>query len=99
MCLGIRADSEWAASVTVVPVELDQGPGPQMDMGRGIRALRVAVTLELIVARHPRRALSASRYSRRQVRPGAVGWYPSGGCPRCPRDPCRAAMSRPFARA
>jgi hypothetical protein len=64
MRLGIRADSEWAASVTVVRVELDEGPGAQMDMGRDIWALRVAVALELIVARHPRRALSASLYSR-----------------------------------
>src|SRR5260370_38552246 len=56
MRLGIRADSEWATSVTVVRVELDEGPGAQMDMGRGIRARRVAVALELIVARHPRRA-------------------------------------------
>jgi|ERR1700687_2035194 hypothetical protein len=71
MGLGVRTGGERAASVTVVLVELDEGPGAQMGMRRGIRALRVAVALELIVARHPRRALSASLYSRRQVRPGS----------------------------
>ena len=71
MSLGIRAGGERAASVTVVLVELDEGPGAQMDMGRGIRALRVAVALELIVVCHPGRALLGSLYSRRQVRPGS----------------------------
>ena len=42
-----------------------------MDMDRGIRALRVAVALELVVARHPGRALSGSLYSGGQMRPGS----------------------------
>jgi hypothetical protein len=71
MGLGVRTGGERAASVTVVLVELDEGPGAQMDMGRGIRALRVAVALELVVARHPRWGLLVSLYSRRQVRPGS----------------------------
>jgi hypothetical protein len=53
MCLGVRAGSEWTAPVTIVPIELDEGPGPEMDMGWGIRTFRIAVTLELVVARHP----------------------------------------------
>jgi hypothetical protein len=52
MRLGIGADSERAASVTVVLVELDEGPGAQMDMRRSIRALRVVVALELVTSRH-----------------------------------------------
>ena len=71
MGLGIGAGGERAASITVVLVELDEGPGAQMDMDRGIRALRVAVALELIVARHPGRALLGSLYSCGQMRPGS----------------------------
>jgi hypothetical protein len=71
MGLGIRAGGERAASITVVLVELDEGPRAQMDMDRGIRALRVAVALELVVARHPGQALSGSLYSCGQMRPGS----------------------------
>ena len=71
MGLGIGAGGERAASVAIVLVELDEGPGAQMDMGGGIRALRVAVALELIVARHPGRALLGSLYSCGQMRPGS----------------------------
>jgi len=58
MGLGIRAGGAWAASVTVVFVELDKGPRARMDMRLGIRALRVAVALELVVGHGPAPSLT-----------------------------------------
>jgi hypothetical protein len=88
----IGTGGERATSVAIVLVELDEGPGAQMDMGRGIRALRVAVALELVVSRHPGRALWDHSTPADKCGPARVGWYPSGGCPRCPRGPLRAAL-------
>src|SRR5260370_25871314 len=53
MRVSVRAGGERAASVTVVLVELDKGPGPEMDVGRGVRAGLGAIALELIVGHGP----------------------------------------------
>ena len=53
MRVSVRAGGERAASVTVVLVELEEGPGAQMDMGRSIRARGGTVALELVVGRRP----------------------------------------------
>ncbi len=69
-----------------------------MDVRRSIRALRVPVALELVVARHPRRTLLASLYSSRQVRPGSARLVSCGGCPPSRMDPDRAGTSSLSAR-
>src|SRR5437879_1972706 len=53
MRVSVRAGGGRAASVTVVRVELDKGPGPEMDVGRGVRAGLGAIALELIVGHGP----------------------------------------------
>src|SRR5712691_789365 len=53
MRVSVRAGGERAASVTVLLVELDKGPGPEMDVGRGVRAGLGAIALELIVGHGP----------------------------------------------
>src|SRR3984893_8546952 len=87
MGLGIRTGGERAAAVTVVLVELHEGPRAQMDVGRSVRALRVAVALELIVVSHPRRTPLGSLYSRRQVRPGSARLVSFRRMPTLPEGP------------
>jgi hypothetical protein len=53
MRLPVRTGRERTTFVAVVPVQLNEGSGPEMDMGRGIRAGRGANALELIVGQGP----------------------------------------------